>query len=109
MSRRLKVCETWELSNGDHRKVVLEGHAYAVLRVDDVWHVVDDACPHRGASLGEEGHVDRDGYLVCNWHRWVFDPATGDVDGGLPGCLPVFPVVVEGEEVFIEVADPAAG
>ncbi|WP_394830610.1 Rieske 2Fe-2S domain-containing protein [Pendulispora rubella] len=44
--------------------------------------VMGESCPHFGASLAA-GHVDRDGCLVCPFHRWRFD--AGGACVGIPG------------------------
>jgi nitrite reductase (NADH) small subunit len=51
-------------------------HAYAIFGNEsgEVW-VLDDACPHAGASLSA-GHLS-DGCAVCPWHSWGFELATG--------------------------------
>jgi nitrite reductase (NADH) small subunit len=61
---------------GGGRYVEHAGRAYAVIRVDKVTvRVMDDTCPHAGASLSA-GHVE-DGCVVCPWHAWAFDVHTG--------------------------------
>jgi len=44
------------------------------LRVDSL-RVLDDSCPHAGASLSA-GYVE-DGCIICPWHHWAFDVNTG--------------------------------
>ncbi|WP_394830612.1 Rieske 2Fe-2S domain-containing protein [Pendulispora rubella] len=44
--------------------------------------VMGESCPHFGASLAG-GHVDREGCLVCPFHRWRFDASGACV--GIPG------------------------
>lgn len=55
--------------------------AYGVLSVwrlaDGGIRVIDDACPHAGASLSA-GRFDADSHcVVCPWHAWAFDIDTG--------------------------------
>lgn len=52
-----------------------DGRAYAVFTVDGRVVVTDGACPHRGGPLADG--VLRDGAVVCPWHWYVFDLATG--------------------------------
>jgi len=48
----------------------------AVVRTDeDTIHVLDNRCPHAGGALSA-GAV-RDGCIVCPWHMWAFDLASG--------------------------------
>jgi phenylpropionate dioxygenase-like ring-hydroxylating dioxygenase large terminal subunit len=54
------------------RKVALQGHDLVLFRgEDDAAAAMDDACPHKGASLSE-GSV-REGRLLCPWHQWAFN------------------------------------
>ncbi|MFN0280771.1 MAG: Rieske (2Fe-2S) protein [Kineosporiaceae bacterium] len=61
---------------------VHEGHAYAVFTLEggagdrgrEVV-VTDGVCPHKGGPLAEG--VLRDGAVVCPWHWYTFDLATG--------------------------------
>ena len=42
---------------------------------DETIHVLDNRCPHAGGALSA-GAV-RDGCIVCPWHMWTFDLASG--------------------------------
>jgi nitrite reductase/ring-hydroxylating ferredoxin subunit len=60
-------------------------------------------CPHEGYPLLEgalQGCV-----LTCNWHNWKFDLSSGaTLIGG--DALTLYPVKLEAERVFLEVAPP---
>jgi nitrite reductase/ring-hydroxylating ferredoxin subunit len=60
-----------------------------------------DTCLHRGASLSE-GRI-RGGNVVCPWHAWTYDPASGRPifprSEGL--CLATYPVRVDGDTIAI--------
>jgi nitrite reductase (NADH) small subunit len=82
-------------TDGTGRCVELEGRRYAVFRHAGGVHVLDDACPHMGASLGE-GVLSR-GEVTCPWHGWHFDLSSGRNGDGLDACVAVHPArVVEG-------------
>ncbi len=59
-------------------------------------------CPHQGWPLWSG---DMKGELVrCYLHRWQFNVRTGEnVAPGMPVCLPTYPVMVEGEYLFVNV------
>lgn len=77
----------------------------AVFLVDGEVRAVDDRCLHTGAPLADGMVVD--GCVVCPWHGWVYELATGQkvVGSRLVGDLPVYRVVVEGDEVKVEIPD----
>ena len=68
-----------EVLRRDGRALVeVEGRQIAVFRIGDGVYAVDNACPHERNPLIDGEVVGHD--LVCAYHRWRFDLATG-------GCL----------------------
>jgi nitrite reductase/ring-hydroxylating ferredoxin subunit len=59
---------------------------------------VDAACPHRGGPL-VEGTV-RDGVLVCPWHWYAFDLATGACRTAVMTPVGRYDVVADGEDLY---------
>lgn len=43
-----------------------------------------------------------DGKIVCPWHGWQFDPLTGRSVQVPNTGVQVYPLSIEGEDVFIE-------
>jgi nitrite reductase/ring-hydroxylating ferredoxin subunit len=93
-----------DIPPGRGRTVEFLGRRYALFNVEGTFHAIDDACPHRGASMGE-GWCD--GRTVhCPLHGWTFDIPSG-------ACLtrpdrPVNPYPAEVREgrVWIHVPKP---
>jgi nitrite reductase/ring-hydroxylating ferredoxin subunit len=54
---------------------VHDGRTYAVFTHSGELVVTDGACPHKGGPLADG--VLRDGAVVCPWHWYTFDLATG--------------------------------
>jgi nitrite reductase/ring-hydroxylating ferredoxin subunit len=71
------LCELDELTEGCGKAVSIDGYRLAVFLDAGQPSVIDDACPHAGASLSR-GFV-RDGCAVCPSHLWPFDLATGQL------------------------------
>jgi len=82
--------------------VVLEGRRLALVRSADAdVHVLDDSCPHAGGPLSEGAVMG--GNLICPYHTWFFDLRTGAcVEGRLSENVPVFPVTIDGDEVWVD-------
>ena len=72
-----------------------------VTRVGGRLSAMDNVCPHRGGPLGT-GVVDN-GMLICPWHGWQFDPATGRAIQVPNTGVEVYPVSIEGNDVFIDI------
>lgn len=102
---RIFACTVDELEPGS--TMTVEGATpIAVYRTeDDEWFASDDSCTHEQFSLGSESDLEDD-EVVCPLHMARFDLRTGKAL-----CFPatialrMYTVVVEGEEVYVELAD----
>ncbi|MBI2377712.1 MAG: Rieske 2Fe-2S domain-containing protein [Deltaproteobacteria bacterium] len=95
------VARLSELPIGRPVRVTAEGHAFAVVRTGHEVHVLDDECPHRGASLGQ-GTLEG-GALVCPLHRWSFRISTGRGLGiAASTFVRRFDSRVDGDEVIVD-------
>ena len=71
------LCAADEVSADAGHYVVRDDHGYAILRDEDgKVHVMDNACPHAGASMAA-GYIE-DGCAVCTWHAWPFEVGSGE-------------------------------
>ncbi len=77
------LCQLDELIEGQGRYVEVDGFRLAVFLVEGEARVIDDICPHAGASLAQ-GFVD-DGCVVCPAHFWTFRLDTGELCNS-PSC-----------------------
>jgi nitrite reductase (NADH) small subunit len=71
------LCTLDELTEGQGKAVSIDGCNLAVYLDGGEPSVIDDTCPHAGASLST-GFVDA-GCAVCPWHYWAFDLKTGEL------------------------------
>lgn len=85
------------------RTVAVGGRRIALFLVDGTVHAVDNQCLHTGGPLADGAVID--GCVMCPWHGWVYDLATGRkvVGHRSAGDLPVYAVRVEGGEVQVQV------
>jgi 3-phenylpropionate/trans-cinnamate dioxygenase ferredoxin subunit len=97
------VCSVSDVAEGSAHRVVVDGTPIAVVHTDGQWFAVSDICSHADVSLAE-GEVD--GFtLECWLHGSRFDLRTGQPSGPpATTAVPVYPVSVEGETVFVSVA-----
>jgi len=62
----------------------------------------DNTCPHRGGPLGEGDILGSE--IVCPWHLWSFDVATG-VCAGVPElCIVTHEVRVDGGRILVKLS-----
>jgi nitrite reductase/ring-hydroxylating ferredoxin subunit len=97
------VCSVAEVPEGTAHRVVLDGVPIAVVHTEGEWFAVSDICSHADVSLSE-GDVDGC-TLECWLHGSRFDLRTGKPSGPPATTpIPVYPVSVEGDSVFVTVA-----
>ncbi len=103
MSAALPACSVADVAEGTARRVVLDGTPIAVVRSEGQWFAISDVCSHAEVPLSEG---DIDGCtLECWLHGSRFNLRTGNPSGP-PAAqpVPVYPVSVEGDTVFVTVA-----
>jgi nitrite reductase/ring-hydroxylating ferredoxin subunit len=101
MMHRAKLMDATDLAEGSGKVVSVLGIDVAIFRVDGRFFAIDNKCLHRGGPLGE-GEL-RGRTVVCPWHGWKYDVATGSLEVIPTLKVSMYKVVVEGPEVFIEI------
>jgi thiamine pyrophosphate-dependent acetolactate synthase large subunit-like protein/nitrite reductase/ring-hydroxylating ferredoxin subunit len=87
---------------GHATTVVAGGRAVCVVRGEGgAWSALDNRCPHQGGPLGD-GQLD-DGWLICPWHAYQYDPITGEPPPGFRDAATPYAVREVGDELEIEV------
>jgi len=97
---RYRVASLDDIPNGGALAVDVGEKRIALFRHQEEVFALDETCPHRGGPL-HDGHVDR-GVVLCPWHQWQFDLRTGCSPVNPLSKVRVYPVRVEGTEVFLE-------
>ncbi len=100
-----RVATTAELPDETMKRVDAGGTPVCLAHAEDGnFYAINDVCTHEEFSLsdGELWGMD----VECPQHGSRFNLQTGKVTG-LPAVIPatVYPVKVEGEDVFVEVPD----
>ena len=91
-----------ELPAGGRKLVRLDGHNLLLFNLAGAVHAIADSCPHAGAWLGS-GKLDGC-WLRCPAHGMTFDVRTGRMRGADGLALRVYPVRLEGEAVWVDLA-----
>lgn len=97
----LKVAALAQLPPDSVMEVMVGGLPYAVCNAGGAIRALSGMCIHHGGPLGQ-GQI-HDGRVVCPYHLWEFDCATGEYDCDPTKRAPTFEVKVEGEEIYIQV------
>ncbi len=96
-----RVCTLDELPANSVLEVVVRDEPYAICNVKGAITALYGICPHAGGPLGQ-GQIGAEGRVVCPYHMWEFDCATGRSAFVASMTVPTFPVKVEGESVFAD-------
>jgi nitrite reductase (NADH) small subunit len=72
-----------------------------VANVEGRLSAMDNVCLHRGGPLGQG--VVTGGKVICPWHGWAWDPQTGEAAHAPQIRVAIYPLKVEGDDVFVEV------
>ncbi len=100
------VCQTGDIAPDRAKIVTVAGERIAVFRYageDDVslLSAISNVCRHQNGPLGEGRIVD--GCVVCPWHGFQYDPATGSSPPPYTEKVPTFPVYVDDDQrVYVD-------
>ncbi len=100
----IQACATDDIDEEDLIRFEHGGKVFAIYRSpEDKFFATDGVCTHEHAFLAD-GLV-MDDIIECPKHNGRFNYKTGEAKGA-PACinLQTYPVKVEGEAVFIEIA-----
>jgi nitrite reductase (NADH) small subunit len=117
LGKRYLVCVESDLPEGSHQIVTAGATEVGVYNVRGQLYALTNVCPHAGAPLclGRVSGTTSAGLpyarewvldgqvLLCPWHGWEFDMATGRPVADYPGVQPVqrWQVSVEDGSVWI--------
>lgn len=76
------------------------GKKLCLIRCRGNWHVLSDRCSHQGGPLSK-GFLNEKEEVVCPWHRFAFDPETGQSESG-GYFVKTYRVEEEGGNLFVE-------
>jgi nitrite reductase (NADH) small subunit len=97
----LRVARLSALPPDSVMEVMVGEQPYAICNVGGAVRALSGVCLHRGGPLGQ-GQI-HDGRVVCPYHLWEFDCATGEYDYDPAMRVPIFEVKIEGDDILIEV------
>jgi len=102
MAEFTKACTLQDLAPGKGKSVEIGGQRIAVFNVDGAIYATQDACPHRGGPLGDEGILNGD-EVTCGWHGWQYNVKTGVSPYNPEVKVATYPVRIEGDTVLVEI------
>ena len=97
----IKLADLSQVPPESALEVMVGDQPYAICHTGGAVRALSGVCPHRGGPLGQ-GQI-HDGNVVCPYHLWEFDCATGAYSYDASKGVPTFEVKVENGEIFVQV------
>ena len=85
---------------GKPQLLIINDVRICLVKFDDTYRAVQDACTHNGESLSK-GHVNYLGEIICPWHNYCFEMQTGKEIQGRSSDLKTYPVKIDVTGFFI--------
>lgn len=96
------VCPLEDVPAGEGRAFDVEGYEIAIINTGGEVYAVENRCPHQGSPLDGAEIVAES--LVCPEHGWVIDLTTGEVVDHEGYSVATFPVTLDDDQVYIQLA-----
>ena len=90
-----------DLKPGRMKTVAAGEGKIVVVHTSEGIFALDNTCPHRGGPLVEGDIIGNE--VVCPWHLWGFDAATGRCAGNPDIAVATHEVRIEGERILVKV------
>ena len=101
MGEFVRVAAVSDIPEGSGRTVEARGRKIAIFNAGGAFYAVDNACQHHGGPLGEgDVYGTR---VVCPWHGWEYDFASGCNTDDPAMKLVCYAVEVRGNDLMVEV------
>ena len=101
--KRVRAAALGEIAPGVPHLVVVDDVRLCMVRIGDQVHAIGDTCTHQRGSLS--GGKLSGARVACPSHGWMFDVRTGQCTFPPRGtAVPGYPVTIEGDAVWVELA-----
>lgn len=88
----------------DRLTTVQAGHKSICLsKTEKGYGAICNSCSHQGGPLGD-GYIEN-GYVMCPWHAYEFDPIDGKPPGGYDDGVDAFEVEERDDGLYVKVPD----
>jgi nitrite reductase (NADH) small subunit len=102
MTDFIDVANVSELPAGRVKGVVIGERRIALCHTTAGIFATDNTCPHRGGPLSEGDIIGNE--IVCPWHLWGFDVATGHCTGNPDISVATHEVRIEGDRILVKLS-----
>ena len=97
----IDVCKVSDIPPLGSRVLERDGVNIAIMRAEgDEIFAIEDKCPHKQGPLSQG--IIHGKQVTCPLHNWVLELATGKAVAPDIGCVKIFEVKQDGENVFLK-------
>ncbi|MBX7148293.1 nitrite reductase small subunit NirD [bacterium] len=96
---KIKICKTNDVPVKEGKAFLVGNDEIAIFRHEGHFYAIDNVCPHQGAPLA--GGEVRDGVVICPFHGWQFKVSDGQNPSVPELCVKSYPVMVEGDDIWV--------
>lgn len=101
MAEFIEVAKITDLPLGRVMTCIVGDRRIALCHTARGFFATDNTCPHRGGPLGEGDIIGNE--VVCPWHLWSFDVATGFCEGNPELRVATHEVRIDGDRVLVKI------
>lgn len=98
----IDIASTHDLQVGRAKTLAVGDRKIALCRTAKGFFALDNTCPHRGGPLGDGDLIADE--LICPWHLWGFDVASGTCLGNRELSVVTHEVKIEGDRVLVRLS-----
>ncbi len=88
-----------DFEEGKGKKFVLNNKEIAIFKYKGQLGAISSVCSHQDGPLAD-GNIEN-GYVVCPWHQYEFDPFTGDAPPGYDDGVDAYDIKINGDDVYV--------
>lgn len=100
----IAVGHVYDVPVGRVRGYTIGGRKIALYHTERGFFASDNVCPHRGGPLADGDLIGEE--IICPWHLWGFDVATGVCTGNAGISVLTHEVRIEGERILVRLSTP---
>ena len=100
----IAVANVSDIPVGRMRAFTISDRKIALYHTERGFFATDNTCPHRGGPLADGDLIGEE--IICPWHLWGFDVATGVCTGNATVSVLTHEVKVDAGRVMVCLSPP---
>ena len=98
----IELAGATELPVGRIKRFTIDGRDIALSHTSGGFFATDNVCPHRGGPLSAGDLIGNE--IICPWHLWGFDAATGICTGNSSIRISTHEVKLDDDRLLVKLS-----